>query len=92
MLNHPMTQRQSEVVDMLLSGKSIAEIASHYTISPSAVKCSLTAIYKKHDVQNSRELMALYIQHYRELAQTVIPKPLTQEEQIEQSYLEQREG
>ena len=54
-----LTQRETGIVELLVSGKSIPEIASELSISQSTVKTHLHNVYGKANVRSQGELLDL---------------------------------
>ncbi len=52
-----LSEREREVVDGLLKGRKLKEIADEIGISESSVKTYLTRIYRKYGVKNKSELL-----------------------------------
>jgi DNA-binding CsgD family transcriptional regulator len=59
----PLTKRESEVLDQLLSGKSNKEIAEALFISESTVKTHARSIYSKYDVSSRAELISTLLKN-----------------------------
>lgn len=59
------TCREQEVIDGLMAGKQIKEIASDLGLSVHTVKDYAKAIYRKAAVQSSRELVARFFEDWR---------------------------
>ena len=53
-----LTQRQKEVYDLIVSGKTNKEIMTELFIEQSTLKSHINQIYKKLDIKNRKELMA----------------------------------
>ena len=51
-----LTERQREVYDLIISGKSNKEIMTELFIEQSTLKSHINQIYKKLDIKNRREL------------------------------------
>lgn len=55
-LLNELTERQREVYDLIMSGKSNKEIMTELFIEQSTLKSHINQIYKKLDIKNRREL------------------------------------
>ncbi len=55
-----LTKRESEIVKLLMEGKTNKEIASLLFISVHTVKANIEKIYDKYNIHN-RVLLSLYI-------------------------------
>lgn len=55
-LVNELTERQREVYDLIMSGKSNKEIMTELFIEQSTLKSHINQIYKKLDIKNRREL------------------------------------
>jgi len=53
---HSLTERQREVYDLIINGKSNKEITSELYIAPSTLKTHINQIYKKLKVKNRKAL------------------------------------
>lgn len=61
-----LTFKQKITCCLMLEGYTPKIMAAKEGVSISAIKQRMTAILQKHEVTNSRELMALYVKYYRE--------------------------
>ncbi len=55
-LLHELTERQREVYDLIISGKTNKEIMAELFIEQSTLKSHINQIYRKLDIRNRREL------------------------------------
>lgn len=55
----PLTVREQEVLQLILSGKSNREIAEDLLISENTVKTHARSIYSKYDVSSQAELIRM---------------------------------
>ncbi len=55
-LLHELTERQREVYDLIISGKTNKEIMAELFIEQSTLKSHINQIYKKLDIRSRREL------------------------------------
>jgi DNA-binding NarL/FixJ family response regulator len=60
---HDLTNRESEILKLIVSGMNNREIADHLTISQSTVKNHVTSIFMKLGVSNRAEAVALAVHH-----------------------------
>lgn len=58
--SYNITDREKEIIELLISGLTNDEIAERLFISPQTVKNNLTTIYKKTNVRNRVELRNLF--------------------------------
>jgi len=61
-----LTYKQKVTCCLMLEGFTPRIISAKEDVSISAIKQRMTAILSKHEVTNSRELMALYVKYYRD--------------------------
>ena len=59
----PLTLREQEVLQLILSGKSNREIAGVLSISENTVKTHVRNIFSKYDVQSRAELISLLLKN-----------------------------
>jgi DNA-binding NarL/FixJ family response regulator len=59
---HMLTDRETEVAQLITSGWTIGEIADHLKISPLTVRDHVKAIFAKFDVRSRAELTATLLQ------------------------------
>jgi DNA-binding NarL/FixJ family response regulator len=59
----PLTDREQEVLQLLLSGKSNREIAETLFISESTVKTHVRSIFSKYDVASRAELISTLLKN-----------------------------
>ncbi|MDD4495131.1 MAG: helix-turn-helix transcriptional regulator, partial [Eubacteriales bacterium] len=59
----PLTVREKEVLQLILSGKPNREIATELSISESTVKTHVRNIFSKYDVQSRAELISLLLKN-----------------------------
>lgn len=60
---HDLTNRESEILGLIVKGMNNREIADHLTISQSTVKNHVTSIFMKLGVTNRAEAVALAVHH-----------------------------
>lgn len=65
MLN-PLTEREKEVLQLILSGKSNKEIAANLSISENTVKTHVRNIFSKYDVSSRAELISSLLKNQAE--------------------------
>ncbi|MGC8765916.1 MAG: substrate-binding domain-containing protein, partial [Brevinematia bacterium] len=58
-----ITQREREVLECLLQGMALKDIANKLYITPGTVKDHLSSIYKKTNTKNKKELLAKIREH-----------------------------
>ena len=58
-LLNELTERQREVYDLIISGKTNKEIKNELFIEQSTLKSHINQIYKKMDIKSRRELKLL---------------------------------
>jgi len=56
---HRLSQREREVLDLLIAGRAPKEIADQLCISASTVRFHSVGLYKKCAVRGQREMLAL---------------------------------
>jgi DNA-binding NarL/FixJ family response regulator len=56
---HGLSQREREVLDLLIAGRSPKEIAGELCIAASTVRFHAVGLYKKCSVSGQREMLAL---------------------------------
>lgn len=56
---HRLSQREREVLDLLIAGRAPKEIAGELCISASTVRFHAVRLYKKCAVRGQREMLAL---------------------------------
>ena len=56
---HDLSQRETEVLQLTVSGYSVARIAEKFSISPETVRTHKKRVYAKLDVHSHEELMRL---------------------------------
>lgn len=54
-----LTEREGDVLELLLAGRSVPYIAEKFGVSPNTVKTHVRHIYAKFDVHNRQELLGL---------------------------------
>lgn len=57
--NHRLSQREREVLDLLIAGRAPKEIAGELCIAASTVRFHAVGLYKKCAVRGQREMLAL---------------------------------
>lgn len=57
----PLTEREGEVLQLILNGKSNREIGEELFISESTVKTHVGNIYSKYDVSKRAELISMLL-------------------------------
>ena len=62
----PLTAREQEVLQLILSGKSSREIAQALFISENTVKTHARNIYSKYDVSSRAELISTLLKNHIE--------------------------
>ena len=60
---HDLTNREHEILRLIVSGMNNREIADHLTISQSTVKNHVTSIFMKLEVSSRAEAVALAVHH-----------------------------
>lgn len=60
---HDLTNRENEILRLIVSGMNNREIADHLTISQSTVKNHVTSIFMKLGVSSRAEAVALAVHH-----------------------------
>jgi DNA-binding NarL/FixJ family response regulator len=55
---NPLTEREQEVLQLILSGKSNKEIAANLSISENTVKTHVRNIFSKYDISSRAELIS----------------------------------
>ena len=63
----PVTQRESQILGLILSGHSNANISTTLGISVGAIKNHRVRLYRKFNVTTERALMHLFVQHLTDL-------------------------
>ena len=58
-----LTQRETQILSLILSGYSNTGISEQLKISVGAVKNHRTQLYRKLDVTTERTLIQLFVQH-----------------------------
>lgn len=61
----PLSPREEEVYQQLLTGKSIKEIAETLFVAPSTICTHTMSIYQKKQVNSRLELLALKIEELK---------------------------
>jgi len=56
---HRLSQREREVLDLLIAGRAPKEIAGELCIAASTVRFHAVSLYKKCAVRSQREMLAL---------------------------------
>ena len=64
----PLSPREEEVYQQLLTGKSIKEIAETLFVAPSTIRAHTMRIYQKKQVNSRLELLALRIEELKKAA------------------------
>ncbi len=59
-----LTQRELDVIQILQTGWSAKEMASHLFLAETTVKTHLTAIYRKLDVSNRTQAISVALAHH----------------------------
>lgn len=59
----PLTSRENDVLELILSGKSNKEIAAELTISENTVKTHISNIFSKYDVSSRAELISFILKN-----------------------------
>jgi DNA-binding CsgD family transcriptional regulator len=59
----PLTERESEVLSLILAGKSNKEIAAAFSIGESTVKFHVSNIFSKYDVGSRAELISILLKN-----------------------------
>jgi NarL family two-component system response regulator LiaR len=62
-LGHDLTDREREVLALLVEGKTNKEIARELTLSPATVRAYVSNILSKLDARNRTEAVSLALQH-----------------------------
>ena len=62
-LGHDLTDREREVLALLVQGKTNKEIARELTLSPATVRAYVSNILSKLDARNRTEAVSLALQH-----------------------------
>jgi DNA-binding NarL/FixJ family response regulator len=57
----PLTAREQEVLEMILTGKSNREIAAALNITENTVKTHAKSIYSKYDVRSRARLISILL-------------------------------
>jgi len=57
--SHRLSQREREVLDLLIAGRAPKEIASELCVAESTVRFHAVGLYKKCAVRSQREMLAL---------------------------------
>ncbi len=65
---HGLTQRESEVMVLLVKGKTRRAICEELTVSPDTVKTHVRAVYRKFDVHAQQELIDLVVREREAIA------------------------
>jgi len=73
-LHERLSDREFQVLQMIVGGKSIKEIATDLTLSPKTVSTFHTRILEKLQLQNDVELVRYAFEH-RLVENSVIPRP-----------------
>lgn len=60
-MKNNLTKRESEVISILLTGKSNDEIAKNLHVSVNTIRTHLGSCYKKLKVKNRTELVIKYL-------------------------------
>jgi DNA-binding NarL/FixJ family response regulator len=63
-----LTPRERQIMDLLVTGNTIAEIADHLTLTGKTVRNKLTRIYAKLQVRGQSEAILLWLRDQRPLA------------------------
>jgi DNA-binding NarL/FixJ family response regulator len=59
----PLTEREQEVLQLILTGKSNKEIASALFVTESTIKTHARSIYSKYDVGSRAELISTLLKN-----------------------------
>lgn len=68
--DHKLTNRETEVFELLVQGYSLPAIEEHFYLSHSTVKGHVRNIYRKFNVTNKQELIKLVGEQYKLAKQT----------------------
>ena len=61
--NNLLTEREKEIILLILEGKTKQEIADSFCLSVSTIKSNVENIYRKFDVHNKAELIVYIIKN-----------------------------
>ena len=61
--NTLLTEREKEIILLILEGKTKQEIADSFCLSVSTIKSNVENIYRKFDVHNKAELIVYIIKN-----------------------------
>ncbi|WP_157938905.1 response regulator transcription factor [Enteroscipio rubneri] len=67
-IEHGLTQRESEVMVLLVRGKARRAICEELMVSPDTVKTHVRAVYRKFDVHSQQELIDYVVRERESLA------------------------
>lgn len=61
---YKLTEREREVADLFLQGRSLKKVASLLVISPNTVQSHIKSVYRKLDIHSKDELIDLVEKWY----------------------------